>query len=148
MSDTAEVNEEGITFATETLIGDDKLQMKIERRYTAPLDGTKDEVAAFDNWLAKQVAELLVKHYYGYEWHVMAEARQGIVAFSIPDLMGPTLKQVIRLAEYADLTPKLIRETGGQMLERMGLRRGPIDIAQYLRAKDLKHTFDFSDVKQ
>ena len=47
MSDTAEVNEEGITFATETLIGDDKLQMKIERRYTAPLDGTKDEVAAF-----------------------------------------------------------------------------------------------------
>ena len=148
MTDTAEVNEEGITFATETLIGDDKLQMKIERRYTAPLDGTKDEVAAFDNWLARQVAELLVKFYYGYEWHVMAESRQGIVAFSIPDLMGPTLKQVIRLAEYSDLTPKLIRETGGQMLERMGLRRGPIDIAQYIAAKSRRSTFDFADVKQ
>ena len=122
--------------------------MTIERKYTPPLDGTADEVAAFDNWLARQVAELLVKFYWGYEWHVMAESRQGIIAFSIPEIMGPTLKQVIRLAEYADLTPALIRRTGGEMLERMGLRRGPIDIAQYLAAKNNKHLFDFSDVKQ
>jgi len=91
---------------------------------------------------------VLVRNYYGYDWFVMAESRQGIVAFSIPDLMGPTLKQVIRLAQYSDLDPKLIRNTGGQMLERMGLRRGPKDVAEYEKAKANRHMFDFSDVKQ
>jgi hypothetical protein len=125
-----------------------ELKVTIQRQYIPPLDGTKDEVAAFDNWLARGVAELLVKFYYGYEWHVMAESRQGIIAFSIPDLMGPTLKQVIRLAEYKDLRPELIRETGGQMLERMGLRRGRMDRAEYEAAKFRRATFDFGDVKQ
>lgn len=123
------------------------LAMRIERKYVPPLDGTDDELKNFDNWLARRVAEMLVKEYYGYEWHVMADSRQGVVAFSIPEIMGPTLKQVIRLAEYGDLTPALIRRTGGEMLERMGLRRGRIDIAAYLIAKQNKHLFDFADVK-
>ncbi len=145
------VSDEPIDIATSTIdgrAGVDRLQMRIERKYTPPLDGTKDDFEAFVIWLARRVAELLVKEFYGYEWHVMADSRQGVIAFSIPEIMGPTLKQVIRLAEYADLTPALIRRTGGEMLERMGLRRGPIDIAQYLIAKDRKHTFDFADVKQ
>lgn len=136
------------THEVEGRAGTDRLKMSIERKYVPPLDGSVDDLKQFDNWLARQVAELLVKQYYGYEWHVMADSKQGIVCFSIPEIMGPTLKQVIRLAEYADLTPALIQRTAGEMLERMGLRRGPIDIAQYLAAKDRKHTFDFGDVKR
>jgi hypothetical protein len=146
MSEAA-ASDEPILIAAQQIDGPSKLKMTIERRYTPPLDGTKDEVDGFDNFLARQVAELLVRFYYGYEWYVMAESRQGIIAFSIPDLMGPTLKQVIRLAEYADLTPKLIRDTGGMMLERMGLRRGPCDPEEYAAAKLRRVTFDFSDVK-
>jgi hypothetical protein len=148
---TETVSDEPISIANQDVDGrstDGALKMRIERKYTPPLDGSEDDFKAFDNWLARRVAEMLVKEFYGYEWHVMADSRQGIIAFSIPEIMGATLKQVIRLAEYADLTPALIRRTGGEMLERMGLRRGPIDIAQYLRAKDRKHTFDFADVKQ
>lgn len=122
--------------------------VKVQRQYIPPLDGTDDEVAAFDMWIARRVCESLVRFYYGYDWYVMAESRQGIVVFSIPDLMGPTLKQVIRLAQYSDLEPKLIRDTAGQMLERMGLRRGPKDVAEYEAAKLNRHLFDFSDVKQ
>jgi hypothetical protein len=151
MSDVMREADEPIDIASQDIegrAGVDRLKMTIERKYVPPLDGTPDDFQAFDNWLARRVAEMLVSQYYGYEWHVMADSRQGVIAFSIPEVMGPTLKWVIRLAEYADLTPKLILRCGGECLERMGLRRGPIDIAQYLAAKDRKHTFDFADVKQ
>jgi hypothetical protein len=45
------------------------------------------------------------------------------------------------------ITPALIRRCGGELLERMGLRRGPIDVAQYMAAKQRLHTFDFADAK-
>jgi len=126
----------------------DVKQVKIQQQYIPPLDGTPDQLDRFDLSIARKVAEVLVRNYYGYDWYVMAESRQGIVVFSIPDLMGPTLKQVILLGQFGDLDPKLIRKTGGQMLERMGLRRGPKDSAEYEAAKLRLHTFDFSDVKQ
>lgn len=126
----------------------DVKSMLIQRQYIPPLDGTEDELARFDQWIARGVAEILVRFYYGYQWNVVAESRQGIVYFSIPDLMGPTLRWVIRLGEYKDLTPKLIMRCGGDLLERMGLRRGPMDIAEYENAKNNRHLFDFGDVKQ
>lgn len=145
------VSDEPITTAqsiVEPSARSDVKRVEIKQQYIPPLDGTADEVARFDQWIAKRVAEVLVREFYGYDWYVMAESRQGIVVFSIPELMGPTLKQVIRLAQYSDLDPKLIRNCAGQMLERMGLRRGPKDIAEYEAAKLKLHTFDFSDVKQ
>jgi len=152
MSDDVSVSDEPITIS-ETVVGPtgrspDVKTVDIKQQYIPPLDGTDDEVAKFDMWIARRVAEVLVRNYYGYDWFVIAESRQGIVAFSIPDLMGPTLKQVIRLAQYSDLDPKLIRRTGGEMLERMGLRRGARDNAEYEAAKRRRHLFDFSDVKQ
>lgn len=144
----ARLADEPITISEEVLDRPTgEMQVTVQRQYIPPLDGTKDDVDAFDNWIARRVAEVLVRQYYGYEWHVVAESRQGIVYFSIPDLMGPTLKQVIRLAEYKDLTPALITRCGGEMLERMGLRRGRIDIGEYTAAKMRRETFDFSDVK-
>lgn len=143
----AEVDE-GRLVSSQEIVGPGKRNMTIEQRYTPPLDGTDDQVGRYDMSMARAIAEVLVKEYYGYDWYVMAESRQGIIAFSIPDLMGPTLKQVIRLAQHADLNKNLIKDTGGQMLERMGLRRGPMDRAEYEAAKLRRLTFDFGDVKQ
>jgi hypothetical protein len=66
----------------------------------------------------------------------------------LPELMGPTLWYVIRLAQYADLTPELIIRCGGELLERMKLPRGLVDMALFAHARDNKHAFDFGDVKQ
>lgn len=121
--------------------------VEIKQQYIPPLDGSDDQVDGFDRHIARVVAEILVQYYYGYDWFVMAESRQGIVLFAIPDLMGPTLRWVIRLAQYSDLNEKLVRDCAGQLLERMGLRRGPKDVAEYEAAKLRMHTFDFSDVK-
>lgn len=152
MSDGVPISDEPIT-VSETIVepsarSPDVKEVKIEQQYIPPLDGTPDQLDRFDMSIARKVAEVLVRNYYGYDWFVIAESRQGIVAFSIPDLMGPTLKQVIRLAQFGDLDRKLIRDTGGALLERMGLRRGPKDIAEYEKAKLNRHLFDFSDVKQ
>lgn len=127
--------------------GDVKI-MRVRREYIPPLDGTPDRLAKFDQSIARKVAEELVRHYYGYEWHVVAESRQGIVYFSIPELMGATLRWVIRLAQFQDLQPALIMRCGGDLLERMGLRRGPMDLAEYENAKLNRHLFDFGDLKQ
>lgn len=123
-------------------------RVEIHQQYVPRLDGTVDPWDRYDTSMARAIAEVLVHHYYGYDWHVVAESRQGIIFFSIPDLMGPTLRQVIRLGDHSHLNKKLIRDCGGMMLERMGLRRGPKDPAEYEAAKKRRHTFDFGDVKQ
>lgn len=122
------------------------IKQEIKSLYTPPLDGTKDEVDRFDMTIARNVAETLVKHYPGYSWKVTAESKHGVVYFQIPELMGPTLQYVIKLGVFEDLTPKLIAACGGELLERMGLRRGAIDIGEYLAAKNAKEKFDFADV--
>ena len=124
-----------------------KASQLVVASYVPPLDGTKDELDAFDMRIAKSVARELVTQYPGYPWSVTAESKQGIVYFSIPVLMGPTLKYIIRLGQFADLTPQLIRVCAGELLERLGLNRGGFDIAQYLAAKNAKHKFDFGDVR-
>lgn len=123
------------------------VKQDIKGLYTPPLDGTPDDFDKFDMTVARQVAEVLVKHYPGYSWKVTSEIKHGVVYFQIPELMGPTLHFVINLAQFCDLTPKLITISGGELLERMGLRRGAIDIGEYLAAKNAKENFDFSGVQ-
>lgn len=123
-------------------------KVTIHQQYIPRLDGTHDDTDQYDTSMARAIAEVLVHHYYGYDWHVIAESRQGVIMFSIPELMGPTLKQVIRLAEQSHLNKKLIRDCGGMMLERMGLRRGAKDPAEYAAALKRRHTFEFGDVKK
>jgi hypothetical protein len=141
------VSDDPILVQSEIVEGAQKLKMDIQRKYVPPLDGTKDEFDAVDQGIARDVAEILVKTYFGYAWRVVSEIKQGIVYFSIPDLMGPTLNFVIRLADYKDLTPAFIKECGGQLLERMHLPRGQIDMALMQNARENKHLFDFRDVK-
>lgn len=142
-----EVSDTPIELGTQEVTGRQGMKMEVRQQYVPPLDGTKDEVDVFDSWIARGIAEILVKNYFGYSWQVVAESRQGIVYFAIPDLMGPTLKWVIRLAQYSDLTPQLIKRCAGELLERMGLRRGQMDPAEYQAALGRRETFDFSDIQ-
>lgn len=128
--------------------GGDIKTMSVERQYIAPLDGSADPFARADQRLARLIAEVLVKNFHGYAWHVVSEIRQGVVFFSIPDLMGPTLRWTIRLPEFPDMMEMVIMRGGGELLERMGLRRGPMDQAEYEFAKKNRHKFQFGDVKQ
>lgn len=114
--------------------------------YVPPLDGLSDNYDAIDMRTARYVAEILVKTYFGYPWHVTAETKQGVVMFRIPDLMGASLQYVINLAKFSDLTKELVVRCGGELLERMNLPRGQIDMALYLEAKKNLHKFDFGSV--
>jgi hypothetical protein len=147
MTDTR-VSDEPITLsvdAVEAPTSRPESTVEIHQQYIPRLDGTQDPTDRYDTSMARAIAEVLVHYYYGYDWHVIAESRQGVVMFSIPDLMGPTLKQVIKLSD--GFTKKTVRDCGGLMLERMGLRRGPKDPAEYAAAKKRMYTFDFADVK-
>jgi hypothetical protein len=114
-------------------------QMMNVQIYKAPLDGTPDTFKKFDHFVATRVNEILTHHFPGYPWKSQCDAQQGIVAFSIPVLMGPTLHQVIRLAEWGDLTPMKVIDAGGELLERFNLPRKGFDAASFIRARDNKH---------
>lgn len=117
----------------------------VRQTYIPPLDGSQDDLNQFDTWIALQVSKVLTKYYYGYEWHVVADSKQGIVYFSIPALMGATLRWVIRLGQYGDLQEALIMRSGGELLERMGLPRKAVDVPEYYAALGRRETFDFGD---
>lgn len=142
-----DISDEPIVLGRDLTETQGDVTMLLRRQYLPPMDGTDDELKRFDTWIAKRVAELLVKKYFGYMWHVTADSKQGIVYFSIPELMGPTLKYVIRLGDYADLTPKLITGCAGELLERMNLPRGRANMARLAEARQRRHTFQFEDVK-
>lgn len=144
MSDV-EVSDEPIVLSTE-IATDHGVETTKTQAYTPPLDGTFDPHRAMDMRIARAVATVLDSKYPSYPWKVISEIRQGMVAFQLPELMGATLHVFIRLADYNDLSDKLIIETAGNLLERMGLPRSRCDLDAYNAAKLRLHTFDFADV--
>ncbi len=116
------------------------------RTYQPPLDGKSDDYEGFDNRVAEGIGVLLNKHYFGYRWKSYSDAKQGIVGFSIPKLMGPTLHMVIRLAEFKDIE-QIVVDKAGELLERMNLPRDRAGMAKHLEdeAQHRKHTFQFDD---
>lgn len=119
----------------------------VQKHYKPPLDGLIDDRKGFDQTMADDVQKILQTKYPGYPWDAVCDSAQGVVYFSIPILMGPTLKMVIRLAEWSDLNPALIMRTAGDLLERIGLRRGLISLGEFSDAQRNKQKFDFADVK-
>ena len=113
--------------------------------YQPPLDGKSDDYAGFDMRIAQGIGELLNKHYFGYTWKSFADSKQGVVGFSIPELMGPTLHYIINLKQFSDLTPQLIVDKAGELLERMHLPRGKFDMAAFVEARSRRNKFHFDD---
>lgn len=121
-------------------------QMVVQALYTPPLDGTPDMHRDFDDFIARRVFEILAHHYPGYPWSVKCNAQQGMIYFQIPVLMGATLHECIRLAQWSDLNPKLVIDAGGECLERLNLPRTGFEVASFLKARDNKHLAQFDDV--
>lgn len=119
----------------------------IEKRlmYVPPIDGSIDPHRQFDLFVATRIGEILSHHYPGYPWKITSNAQQGIVHFSIPVLMGPTLNWLIRLAQWGDLNPKMVIDGAGQLLERMNLPRTGFEVMSFLEARANKNKFDFAD---
>lgn len=117
--------------------------LAVEHKYVPPLDGDDDLFAEADMRVCKGIGLILSEVYFGYGWKTFADLRQGVVGFSIPALMGETLHYVINLKQYSDLTPQLIVQKGGELLERMNLPRGKADQIALVEAQNRKHTFDF-----
>jgi hypothetical protein len=122
-------------------------KLHVQKHYVPPLDDEIDDRRGFDQTMADDVQEILQKQFPGYPWKAVCDSKQGIVYFSIPILMGETLKMVIRLAEWSDLTSDLITRLGGQVLERLGLRRGLISLGEFHDVRQNLHRADFSDLK-
>lgn len=148
MTDQSEASERIIVRSETEITGRDGAQATVRQVYQPPLDGRSDDYAGFDMQVARGIGELLNRHYFGYAWKSFADTRQGIVAFSIPELMGETLHYVINLKQFGDLQPQLIIEKAGELLERMRLPRGQADMALVLEAKANRQKFHFEDVKQ
>jgi hypothetical protein len=114
--------------------------------YVPPLDGSLDPYREFDAFIAKRIDEILSHHFPGYPWKVISNAQQGVVYFNIPVLMGETLHYLIKLAQWDDLNPKLVIDSGGELLERMNLPREGFEVMSFLEARDNRHRFDFDDI--
>ncbi|MET4187608.1 hypothetical protein ABIB86_000443 [Bradyrhizobium sp. JR1.7] len=120
-------------------------QMQTRLMYVPPLDGSLDPHRNFDAFVAGRIMEILNHHFPGYPWHAVSNAQQGIVYFSIPVLMGETLRYLIKLGDWSDLSPKLVIDGGGELLERMNLPRKGFDVMSFIKARDQKHLSDFAD---
>lgn len=118
-------------------------EVLVQSQYVPPLDGRSDDYEGFDMRIAEGMGVLLNKVYFGYRWKTYADSRQGVVGFSIPELMGPTLHMVINLKKFEALDPQLIVDKAGELLERMGLPRGKADMEAVLAAKQRRNTFQF-----
>lgn len=145
MSDIDDAIDTTVTTDLSFIDGPGKGQAMVRQQYLPPLDGRSDDYAGFDMSVAKGIGELLNKHYFGYSWKSYADTRQGVVGFSIPELMGETLHMVINLKQFADLTPELIVRQAGELLERMHLPRDKFDMAQLKLAKANRANFHFDD---
>jgi hypothetical protein len=121
--------------------------LQVQQHYVPPLDGRLDDRKGFDQFIADEVQLILQKHYPGYPWKAECNSKQGVLWFAIPILMGETLKWVIRLAQWSDLNPKLIRDGAGELLERLNLRRGIISIGEFADQQRNKHRADFSGIR-
>lgn len=148
MADIVDSIDTSVTTDLSFIDGPGKRQVMVRQAYLPPLDGRSDDYAGFDMQIAKDIGEMLMKKFFAYPWKTFADTKQGVVGFSIPELMGPTLHYVINLKKFSDLTEALILNKAGELLERMGLPRGVADQAALLWAAENRHKFQFEDVKQ
>jgi hypothetical protein len=144
----SDVLDQPVTHSITEIDGRKGMKALVQQTYVPPLDGNDDLYAEFDMTIARGIGELLNRHYFGYSWKSFADSKQGVVGFAIPELMGPTLHMVINLKQYSDLTPDLIVNKAGELLERMKLPRGQADMAMVAFARANRHKFDFGDVRQ
>jgi hypothetical protein len=122
-----------------TLGGNDRV---MRTQYIAPADGdggiADDIWKDFDIWAAKQVQNELEKFYPGHNFRVFHDSFQGVCLISIPVLMGINNFMAVNLKKSA-LDSERVMKSGGEILERYGLKRGGFELAPFLEARE-KHS--------
>lgn len=113
--------------------------------YDTPSESFDPNEAA-NRRLRNAILTVLERHYFGHEWRVKASVHHRVAAFNLPELMGETLHVVLKLKEFGN--DEIVVRLAGDLLERMGLRRGHADLDAVREAKKRMHTFQFGDVKQ
>jgi hypothetical protein len=76
--------------------------------------------------VAKNVADVLNKHYAGYMWAVNADSQTGMVQIRNLSLSGDWGFNLHMTKVQEDVSGKLIRDAGGEILERYRVSRGMI----------------------
>lgn len=102
------------------------------------LDAGHDPHKEADARLCEQAMSVLQAHYAGHQWKVESDARQGILKIQIHSLMGDTLHYVILLDNVDGVAAfsAAVMKAGGEILERYGLPRGPMELDRFLEARD------------
>lgn len=83
--------------------------------------------------MANEMMRVMLDHYPGYGWSVTADMEQQICSVSLPALMGPTIKYVIKMNEIATSNDfeKKLKQAGGELLERFRLSRRGLFMPEY-----------------
>jgi hypothetical protein len=110
--------------------------LQVETRHERQADGAIDEHRAYDLFVAKGIFDDLERHYPGHRWKVEVSSKKGMIAISMPILMGSNWVYFIK---WADLNPARVVIAGGEILERYKLARGRFDRDTFLEARD-KHS--------
>ena len=112
-------------------------------RYESPDEGitreTDDKIGA-EMEIAKNITEILQHFYPGHFWMVHVDARQGIAYLKIPTLMPKSHCYNIHLHRVSgpnDLA-RVVKQFGGEILERFNIPRSGIDIPAYCAARATK----------
>jgi hypothetical protein len=109
--------------------------VRTEARFVPSGDGSRAR-ARTDIAAARAVRRILDVAYPGHDWEVVADSRQGYVAFRIPALMGMNYAYLVK---GKDLTPAAVLKGGGELLERYRLPRGKFNLDRFLEARE-KHS--------
>ena len=96
----------------------------------------EDPAAPAEQKMMQECMRILLDKFPGYGWMVRADARQGIVTVALPHFMGHVLQYVIHMdrIQSAEAMNKEVVEAGGQILERLRLRRGSRNDGEYADA--------------
>jgi hypothetical protein len=110
--------------------------LRVDTMHERPADGSVDPHKAYDLFVAQGIFNDLEKHYPGHRWKVEVSTQKGMIAISMPVLMGSNWVYFIK---WKDLTPARVMIAGGEILERYNLARGRFNQDTFLEARD-KHS--------
>jgi hypothetical protein len=100
-----------------------------------------------DEALCAAIFAVLIEHYPGHFWQIIADAEQGIARIRIPILMGQTLGYTLHLDKITspnDLKRAVIL-AGGEILERWRIPRGTFDLGAFLTARQDRRIISIND---
>ena len=120
-----------ILLRAETARAPGRSLVRVEARFVPSGAGSRERAAA-DLATARAVRRILDTAYPGHDWEVLADSRQGYVAFRIPALMGTNYAYLVK---GRDLTPEAVLKGGGELLERYRLPRAKFNLDRFLEAR-------------